>query len=284
MKRFFSVLLALILLCGLMTAVHAEADGDTDEYMLLESRFGYTLWFSWEELSHWSAEWEGAPAECFCPWDDETGVAALICRGHRFSASLWDGCARVDLDEPDVDPGYPFEVTAYTDGEVVSEQWIVSATDGDYVFILQYEEGDPMGWGDMLRSVLDSLEFPGQGAENVSFRLDFFEGGAAGMQFKDVVVDEDAEAVVILPFQLMMNVSLEKVIWDEDTFKPVGGEAVFSAPFLSAGDNLRIFCYFDDVLPALRLRYMDMDGQNICLYLAQSGRDGSLLLLDESSF
>ncbi len=287
MKRLFCILLALGLLVG---AVLAEdgADDDWDEFgenwEYFESRFGFSLWYNADQLTCWTDAFEDEPAEMFCPWDDESGVAVLICRGSRFSAALWDDWTRVDLDGADIWLDYPYEMTAYTDGEIISEQWIISAPDADYVFIIQYEVEDHQNWALLFRDTLSGLEFPGQPAENASFRLDFFQGGAAGMEFFDVVVDPDAAPLVLIPLEKVTDFALETVDWadaDWDNLTPSAVSPVCVAGALSPGMNLRIYAYIPDILPDLRFRYVDGEGENQCWYISQSGRDGSLLLIAE---
>ena len=164
MKRLFCALLALCLLC--CAAFQGVAESQEEEWTLFESRFGFTLWYPADQLDLWIDDWLEETAECFCPWEDESGVAELVCRGSRYSAMMWDDYTRISDDELDADFGLPFEVTAYTDGETIAEQWIVSAPDADYVFIIEYEVGDPQGWAPLFHSVLETLEFPGQSAGN----------------------------------------------------------------------------------------------------------------------
>ena len=88
MKRLVCLLLSLVLLCCFPALAEEEYEdefGESWEY--LESRFGYSLWYNADQLTFWTDEWEGEPAEMLCPWEDESGVAALICRGSRFSAA-----------------------------------------------------------------------------------------------------------------------------------------------------------------------------------------------------
>ncbi len=281
MKRILCLLLALGLLLG---AASAEDDWDEfgENWECFESRFGFSLWYNADQLTCWTDAFEGEPAEMFCPWEDESGVAVLICRGSRFSAALWDGWTPIGLDGADIWLDYPCEMTAYTDGEIISEQWIISAPSADFVFIIQYEVGDYQGWAPLLRDTLTGLEFPNQPAETASFRLDFFQGGAAGMQFIDVIVDEDADPMVLLPLEEVYDFSLDSLDWDtsgdwEDwDYTP---SPLYTAKVLSPGDNLLIYSYIPDMMPDLRIAYTDADGVYQCWFISQSGRDGSLLLL-----
>lgn len=275
MKRLFCILLALCLLGGFALAE------DAGDWKLFESSFGFTLWYSPGQLSFWEDDFDGEKAECFCPWEDQSGVAVLICLGSNFSPERWAGQTPVSLDEPVVGPEYPYEMTACTDGEVITEQWTVSVADGSYAFIVQYEAGDYQGWAPLFHDVLSTLEFPPQPVITDDFLLDFFQGGAAGMQFIDVVYDEDAEPITLVPYRDMEAFSLEYVEWDDDTFTVSRATPLYVADPLSPGDNLNIFCWFADVMPNLRIRYTDAEGNARCFLIFQSGRDGSLLLLPE---
>lgn len=275
MKRFFCILLTFCFLCcGIVPGV-------AEDWTLFESRYGFTLWYPEDQMEFWIDDWYEETAEAFCPLEDESGVAEMVCRGSRFSVVIWDDYTRISDDDMDADLGYPFEVTAYTDGDVIVEQWIVSAADADYVFIIQYEQGDPQGWAPLFHSVLETLEFPSQPAVSDDFLLDFFQGGAAGMQFIDVVIDEEAEPISLVPYRDMNHFRLETLVWDDETFTVSEACPIYTADPLSPGDNLNIYVYFEDFFPNLRFSYTDADGKEYCWYLFESGRDGSLMLLTE---
>ena len=280
MKRLVCLLLSLVLLCCFPALAEEEDEdefGESWEY--LESRFGYSLWYNADQLTFWTDEWEGETAEMLCPWEDESGVAVLICRGSRFSAALWQDWTPVALENADLYLDVPYEMTAYTDGEIISEQWIVSGADRDYVFILQYETEDPENWALLFRDTLSGLEFPNQPAENESFRLDFFQGGAAGMQFIDIKLDLDAAVLALMPLEEVTDFTLEKLDWNDFKYT---ASPVCVADVLSPGQNLRIYTDIPDAMPNLRFRYTDGRGNAQCWYITQSGRDGSLMLLGEN--
>jgi hypothetical protein len=284
MKRLFCMLLALCLfVCPALAeyddAYEDEYDGD-DGWVYFESRFGFSAWYLEYEISQWEDIWNGQTAEFFCPVEDQSGNAFMVFAGHRFSMLLWDDYSRIPL-EPSISLDYPCEVTAFTDGGVVLEQWIVSVADGDYVFILQYEADDPCNWRQLFYSVLGSVEFPSQPVQNVDFLLDYFQGGAAGMQFIDVVYDEEADPITLVPYREMQDFVLEVLTWDDEAFTVKEAFSLYAASPLSPGDNLNIYCYFADILPVLRMRYTDAEGEAQCWYITQSGRDGSLMLLAE---
>lgn len=279
MKRLCCALLALCFLCCAAVPGVAEAE----EWTPLESRFGFSLWYPKDQLDFWTGDRYGKSAEGFCPKEDHSGVAEMVCRGSRFSVLLWDDYTRITLDGPEAALNYPYEATAYTDGDVIAEQWIVSAPDGDYVFILQYEVGDYQGWAPLFHAVLETLEFPDQPAANADFHLEFFQGGAAGMEFCDLVVDDEADPIAFIPLREMTGFALEYLSWDTDTMTPTVAMTLYATSILHPGSNLRVSCYFDDIFPNLRVRYTDAEGKAQCFYFFQSGRDGSLLLLTEDA-
>ncbi len=136
-------------------------------------------------------------------------------------------------------------------------------------------------WKEELWEVLSTLEFPPQPVVNDDFLLDYFQGGAAGMRFIDVIHDEDAEPVTLVPYRDMKDFVLEALTWDGEACAVSEAVPLYTADPLSPGDNLNIYCYFTDVFPNLRIRYTDENGNPQCWYITQSGRDGSLLLLAE---
>lgn len=166
-------------------------------------------------------------------------------------------------------------------GPCACDEMVFEGTDELYFLYEAYMEGDPDGWGEALWAVVETLEFPAQPAKAGSFRLDFFYGGAAGMQFIPVEVNEEAEPIVLRAQAAVSDFVLEKLIWNDEDITVSGTETLYAADSFAPGDNLEIFCYFSDVRPDLRIRCVNAQGKAECWYLFQSGRDGSLLLLSE---
>lgn len=279
MKRFFAVLLALVLLAAVPAL--AEEEDTREDWENFDSRFGFYLSFPSDELTIVEEDWAGFQAECFVPIETARVPSGLICRGSRFSGRDWARGQRLEIPEPEAELNMPFDCAVYQTNATLTEEWIVSAADADYAFIIFYEAGDPEGWGKVFHSVLETLEFPSQPAVNDDFFLDFFQGGAAGMQFIDVVIDEDAEPITLVPYRDLNNFRLETLVWDDETFTVSEAYPIYTADPLAPGDNLNIYVYFEDMLPNLRIRYTDEEGSPQCFYLFESGRDGSLLLLTE---
>ena len=173
------------------------------------------------------------------------------------------------------------EEDGVVDGPYPNAEIVFEGRDQIYPLFIAYPDGDPDGWGEKMWEILESLEFPPQMAETADFRMDWFQGGAAGMQFIPVTVDEDADPFVIMPLREMRGFVLEQVEWDDETFAPADAAPLYTADPLSPGDNLQGFADFEDICPTLRIRYTDAEGEDVCWYITESGRDGSLMLLGE---
>ena len=298
MKRFCCVLLALFLTLPSAFAEEPEAD-----WTYYESPEGFALWYDAQTFLMEDDRTDGAavlyPRALYAVSDAPEGAGErYLPKDARSQACLrlemLPGAVGADWTPPadktpleiELDLAQPyFCVTSVIEdavsGSTVVDELYVLLSEQFFYGYAAYPASDPEGWGEQLWEVLFSLEFPAQPAENADFRLDFFQGGAAGMQFIDVIADDEAEPFVILPLREMRDVALEALEWNDEDFSVAKARPLFLAPRLEAGQNLRVASYFDDILPNLRIRYTDAEGQAQCLYLFQSGRDGSMLLLSE---
>lgn len=291
MKKGMCVLLALTVLLGL------SARADTDDWEIHESAFGFTMLYPAFLLDAY-----GVPAadawwdtEMFEPRASDADAAMWYLAVPEDGGQDWEGegWQRLTVDEPSVEMDVPFDLRyalyQSENGETLLEEVRLQSPVADfgyeagfeYVFDLRFPAEDDGGWRDIFERMLETAAFPPQPAQAGSFRLDFFYGGAAGMQFIPVIVDEEAEPVVLRAQAEVSDFVLEKLTWDEETFSVSGTDTLYAADTFTFGDNLEIFCYFSDVLPDLRIRCVNGDGEAECWYLFQSGRDGSLLLLSE---
>ena len=285
------MLLALLLLLYLP----AGAEEDWATYV---SVFGFSIQYPADLIDAYGvpAEEAGLDTEAFIPQDTEAGAALWCCMITDPGYPAWEemGWQRVAVDEPSVEmQDVPFDrsyaLYLAPDGAAMVEEirleCPVSVLDCpagfEYVFDLRFPTSDPDGWRKLMEAMLETVEFLPQPAVAGSFRLDFFQGGAAGMRFIDVIVDEDAADIVLLPQYTVTDFALEKVTWNDETFQIASSSPLYTADRLGPGDNLKITCWFSDVLPDLRIRCTNEAGDAECWYLFQSGFDGSLLLLSE---
>lgn len=292
MKRWLGLLLALAMLLSVSAWGEEDDLGPLAEY---ESPLGFTVWYDDSLVGVLSGEDPryGLPCDLIYPLDAEANAGMTCAVLPDMTEPNWEaeGWVRVEMDEWDLElstsMGMSCRVFQSQDGrETVEDIRLFSPVGGygwdggyTYMFTLRFPSDDPDSWRETLEDLLAGAYFPPQGFEVADFRVDFFQGGAAGMRFIDVTVDEDAEPIVLLPLREMKDAVLEWVEWDETGMEAAGTETLYAAALLSPGDNLRIACYFSDMMPNLRFRYVDAEGEEMTWYLADSGMDGSLLIL-----
>ena len=81
-----------------------------------------------------------------------------------------------------------------------------------------------------------------------SFRLDWFAGGAMGMQFTDITVDEKADTLSIWPNCTVTNVVLEKMDWVEGK----APEVLYTAEKMESNQVINLKGYLADGMPVHR--------------------------------
>ena len=298
MKRLFCILLALVML-GVLPAWAEEAE----EWTSYESPYGFSLWYDAQAYLLEDDREDGAvvlyPLALYTPLEarNESEQIAVLKEG-KMPAGLrieqpslpvdedWTPPADRDFLDMELDIAWPYFCTEMNiengePGPCTVEDLFVLVPNFFFSAGIVYPQGAPDGWREKLWDVLATLEFPPQPVITEDFLLDFFQGGAAGMRFIDVVHDGDAEPITLVPYRDMRDFVLEYVEWDDETFTVSEAFPLYTADPLSPGDNLNIYCYFTDVLPNLRFRYTDTEGNAHCHYIFQSGRDGALLLLKE---
>ena len=291
-------------LCLLLPATLAEIPGtEAEEWTLFESPFGFSFWYDADQF--WLFD-QFSPEEFF--YLPTPAVVLLPKALYQESAvEETNGLPYIPLNE-EIQAGFvilqPFEPDSSWPPAEDDERKMERPLDlsvpygyesnpgkGDILYIplsnasfciYVYAPEDDAILKEKLWDVLSTLEFPPQPVVNDDFLLDYFQGGAAGMQFTDLVVDEEADPIVLIPQRNMRSFVLEYLDWDAAAMVPTVAMTLYAATYLSPGNNLRVSCYFEDVMPNLRVRYTNAEGEAQCFYLFQSGRDGSLLLLPES--
>lgn len=98
-------------------------------------------------------------------------------------------------------------------------------------------------------------------------------------QFAEVIIDREGEAVLLHTEGLVFDVTIEYGQWNGEgtVFTPT--VTVFAASNLTPYDGVLLQAYFPDVMPNLRLTYTTAEGV-VQKYIFQSGKDGSILLVD----
>ena len=291
MKRFFCWIFVFALLLPLPA-------GAEEMWEIYESPYGFSFWydadlFFLEENGEDGAvrlypralcDPSGGEAGPAFVWKDRTQQAVLCISALREPvAPDWTPPPEFAPLDRELDLAPPCYCAAETVedailGRCAKDDLFVLLPDAFFTAFVAYPEGDPTGWGERLWSVLETLEFPPQPAQAGAFRLDFFREEGEEASLADVVIDPEAGPIVLLPREEITGVVLETLTWGDD-LRPEAA-AVFSADQMAPGQGLRIFCYFADVFPVLRVRCVNENGREECWYLAESGRDGSLLLLE----
>lgn len=302
MKRIASILLALALLCG------ASAGAEEADWQACESECGISFFYDANVFGVDVSARDGAvlvyplalsekteernEAGFAVAWKDRQNQAAIRISGPYAGGP--EGAVPEDWMPPEefaplsgeMDLALPcwicrHEIEDEIIGPYACDEIVARGTDDLYHLYVAYPQGDPDGWGEKLWEIMETMEFPPQAAEAGAIRLDFFQGGAAGMRFIDVIADEEAEPFVLRFREAVSDFALEKLIWNDEPFEIAEAETLYAADALSPGDNLKVFCWFSDVLPDLRVRCVNARGEKECWYLYESGRDGSLMLLSE---
>lgn len=98
-------------------------------------------------------------------------------------------------------------------------------------------------------------------------------------QFYNVSIDDQGEAILLSTNGLVYDLTLEYSSWDMDGMVFYPSSTVFAASSLSYSDAVILHLYIPDVMSNMRLTYTTNEGV-IQKYIFQSGKDGSILLLD----
>lgn len=98
-------------------------------------------------------------------------------------------------------------------------------------------------------------------------------------QFYNVSIDDQGEAILLSTNGLVYDLTLEYGSWDMDGMVFYPSSTVFAASSLSYSDAVILHLYIPDVMSNMRLTYTTNEGA-IQKYIFQSGKDGSILLLD----
>jgi len=126
----------------------------------------------------------------------------------------------------------------------------------------------------MLFPAADSLA-----DEKGAFRLDWFGGGAMGMTFIDITVDEEADVMSLWTNQTVRNVVVEKLEW----FDYAVTNVIFRAEELISNEVLNIRIYQGEVMPTLRVTAINEKGIPERWYITESGENGDLLLIEKGT-
>lgn len=97
----------------------------------------------------------------------------------------------------------------------------------------------------------------------------------------DVTVDEGGEEVAVFTHTTLAQVTLTTGYWNYFDDQYYTDQVLFAANRMTPQDLLKIQTYVPDTLPNLRLVFRMNATEQESVYISQSGKDGSILLLDE---
>lgn len=112
-----------------------------------------------------------------------------------------------------------------------------------------------------------------------TFRLEPFSGGAMGIHFTDVTIDEEADILSLWTSDTVTDLVLQRLDPETRTYD----EVVYSAARQESNEVLNIRMHMPDAMPGLRVTAVDPQGASERWYITESGMDGSPLLLPPSA-
>lgn len=118
--------------------------------------------------------------------------------------------------------------------------------------------------------------------EKGAFRVDHFQGGAMGITFIDITVNEGSDLISLWTNCTVTDVKLEKLMWSGTWIS--GTEVLFTAEALASNQVLNIAVDTPDVLPVLRVTALNEQGQGEYWYITRDGRDNAPVLLAPDAF
>lgn len=98
-------------------------------------------------------------------------------------------------------------------------------------------------------------------------------------QFCEVIQDSDGEEILLSTDGAVTDIRLEYGSWNAGGTEFIPTAVIFACDGISEESAIVVQCQLPDVMPALRLSYVSQ-GVTYTRYIAQSGKDGSILLLE----
>lgn len=304
-------LLALVLLMCLAVPGVAEGavtrqetiylEGQPEEITetLYESKLGYSLWYEADSFSVQPAE-DAAACDVFYPTDgsDMENCQLRIARKGAvesdadFQALMAEiaedafGSARTDaLYDVELETLWPYQGVSATleEQNSVRDLYGIHTPNGVYVIQLAYPLEAAEGWGARMKRLLSTISLPPMGARTDGFSLDFCSENGDAASRAEVVVDAEAEALLLSTGRDVEQFCLARAAYDSESGNFLPGEVLYETEKLAAGDVIRIQAYLDGALPNLAFGWTEQ-GAEKWLLMTSSGFDGSLLLIRAEAF
>ena len=271
------------------TVIYREGEGETVTEQLLESSFGFSVWYPNELLEAYEGEMGNMEGVI---------VTAMYSDDHMILSVIPEEDAVEYVEDLDVNI-----VEQSASGRVVMDIYrdledgryyflAVVAENGKYLSAVgDYSQEAAEGNGVLLDHVLQSVSFGPSGSSGSSASSGTSGSGlpvrvAWGENDDEELLDESMATVVLTVDQPLMDLCILAIEWSD---MPDDGKPTFyAAPVTSwgavePGQTISVTLEFIGEMPCNGVAYVDEDGQAHYYVLDTSGNDGSLYLwsLDE---
>ena len=298
MKRLMCVLLIL----ALMPCLAALADDDELQYY--ESPLGYAVYYPTSLLDKYilTDDVGGSTSEAYEPFEDGTGSTMFVT---KLNLSVWPGweengipellfwptdVRRLPVDEPPVEMAgismnmHYFYFQTYDD-ETGIEMIILESPENElnWAITVYYVLGEPDEfWQSTFNSMIEEITFPqAAGARKGSFTLrpELIDDS---MEYQYVIADEEGGEVWVYAESGVTGFTVERLTWDDESWTISGTETLYTDAEFTGREAVCIFCYAPEMLPELRIRGINADGQEEAWYIMESGKDGHMMLVSDA--
>ena len=116
--------------------------------------------------------------------------------------------------------------------------------------------------------------------EQGAFRADDFQGGAMGMEFLPVTIEEAGRTVSIWPNCTVTDFVLDEVVAEGDHAIT---KTVYTQKELASNQVINLTVQMGEVLPRFRITAVNEKGQRERWYISESGEEGAIVLLPSES-
>lgn len=135
---------------------------------------------------------------------------------------------------------------------------------------------------DRLSGILQDAYFPPEHTEssgNISAILFSDADISSYTQFHEVILESEGERILLHTDAAVSNIQIAAGSWTIDADEFIPEVTVFAANTLNSQEVIMLQTYIPDTLPNLQLTYTS-GGTQVTVYISQSGKDGSILLLN----
>lgn len=113
------------------------------------------------------------------------------------------------------------------------------------------------------------------------FRADTFQGGAMGIEFIDIVIDDGADILSVWANDTVSDVVLDEVIAENGSCYT---RTIFTKDSLASNQVLNMTAYLGEAVPRFRVTCKNASGALERVYITQSGENGEMMLMSAETF